>query len=562
MPDCDEVHLPYHVKTDVYQLFAKEEERFSQRCSSRCVSDSYFFSIWKQFAPHIKVRKIHRFTKCSDCEFYRSELAKAGLNERTASVLKRSKAAHIAFVQRERLEYARKRDQAIRNPSKFCSFIIDGADQSAYGLPHLLFNTKSMRGEKLKVRLIGVKEHLLVPNVFFYLMTEEFETGANHVIECVHRFLSHKFEKGPILQTLYVQADNCSRENKNRYFMSYFEMLVARGVVKDVYVSFLPVGHTHEDIDQIFSRTSTHLRSHNAVTISDLADELAVSYTPRPRVSRLSAVANFSGLCDHSDCVYSPPPWTSFHYFHFCRSFEPPRSALERFRTKLFVRTESTHDWTLFHGSRGFLKFCPDLRRTPSTNILPPPNYEEVLRCFRTAETLINNAAKMTALRSLAGEVYVERTVPFHWNLRTTFELAGELETDSDSDRDTRSPDDPEMFQYSYVRGEMVAALPDDNKDLFWIANVEDVHCNSTGIPIRLSVQWYEPSGRNPRSPYDCMYKPAVLSSGPANNRRQSLWIAIISISTILVSFEALTTKRTIAFFTCRKKERVCGHRI
>ncbi len=459
-------------------------------------------------------------------------------------------------MQRERLEYAKKRDQAIRNPSKFCSFIIDGADQSAYGLPHLVHNTKAMRGEKLKVRLIGVKEHLVVPNIFFYLMTEEFDTGANHVIEAVHRFLANKAKQGTIPPCLYVQADNCSRENKNRYFMGYFEMLVARGIVKDVYVSFLPVGHTHEDIDQVFSRTSAHLRCHNAVTISDLADELAVSYTPRPKVARLAAVANFSGLLENSDCLYTLPPWTSNQYFHFCRSHDSPRTALERFRTKVLVRQDSSQDWVPFHNNCGFLKFCPDLRHTPATNLLPPPNYEQVLRCFRTTETLINNAAKMTALRSLADEVYVERSVPFHWNLRTTFEFAEAFCSDSEGEEEENNIFAQESvlnFEYSYERGEMVAARPDDTNDLFWIAKIEDVHCNRAGVPIRLTVQWYEPSGRNNLSPYDCTYRPAVLSSGPSNNRKQSPWVDTIAVSTILVSFQSLTTKRKIDFYTCRK---------
>lgn len=98
-----------------------------------------------------------------------------------------------------------------------------------------------MLGENL-VRLIGIKEHLPIPNVSFYLMTEEFETGANHVIEEVRRFLTHKAEQGPIASTIYAQADNCWRENKNKYFMSYFEILVAMGVVVEAVVSFFRLG--------------------------------------------------------------------------------------------------------------------------------------------------------------------------------------------------------------------------------------------------------------------------------------------------------------------------------
>lgn len=42
------------------------------------------------------------------------------------------------------------------------------------------------------------------------------------------------------------QADNCGRENKNKFFLSFMALLVAKRIVKEVLISFLMVGHTHE----------------------------------------------------------------------------------------------------------------------------------------------------------------------------------------------------------------------------------------------------------------------------------------------------------------------------
>ena len=61
--------------------------------------------------------------------------------------------------------------------------------------------------------------------------------------------------------------DNCARENKNRYVFGYLGLLVQRKVFKEVILSFLPVGHTHEDIDQMFSKFSAYLKGHDAITI-------------------------------------------------------------------------------------------------------------------------------------------------------------------------------------------------------------------------------------------------------------------------------------------------------
>lgn len=83
---------------------------------------------------------------------------------------------------------------------------------------------------------------------------------------------------------------------------------MAMGVVEKVFVSFLPVGHTHEDIDQTFSRTSVHLRAVEALTLESMATELKKSFTPAPSVSRLAEIANFSGLCIAEKCLYDPNP--------------------------------------------------------------------------------------------------------------------------------------------------------------------------------------------------------------------------------------------------------------
>ena len=50
------------------------------------------------------------------------------------------------------------------------------------------------------------------------------------------------------------------RENKNRYLFAYLKSLVDCGIFEHIYLNFLPVGHTHCDIDQLFSRVATFLK--------------------------------------------------------------------------------------------------------------------------------------------------------------------------------------------------------------------------------------------------------------------------------------------------------------
>ncbi|KIC70666.1 hypothetical protein DB44_GU00020 [Candidatus Protochlamydia amoebophila] len=56
---------------------------------------------------------------------------------------------------------------------------------------------------------------------------------------------------------LYLQADNCAAENKNVYMLAFLSLLVSLDIFQEVYLSFLLVGHTHEDINQLFSTAQT-----------------------------------------------------------------------------------------------------------------------------------------------------------------------------------------------------------------------------------------------------------------------------------------------------------------
>ena len=69
---------------------------------------------------------------------------------------------------------------------------------------------------------------------------------------------------------LYLQADNCGKENKNVYVFYFLAVLIYHKIFLDVYMSFLPVGHTHEDIDRMFSFPRNAFSGSNCDTLDDL----------------------------------------------------------------------------------------------------------------------------------------------------------------------------------------------------------------------------------------------------------------------------------------------------
>jgi len=52
-------------------------------------------------------------------------------------------------------------------------------------------------------------------------------------------------------KTVFIQLDNCSGENKNWLILHFLSAIVELGRVKTFHINFLPVGHTHIDIDQV-----------------------------------------------------------------------------------------------------------------------------------------------------------------------------------------------------------------------------------------------------------------------------------------------------------------------
>ena len=65
---------------------------------------------------------------------------------------------------------------------------------------------------------------------------------------------------GPLLKRLYLQLDNSTKDNKNKFVMAFCSLFTARDIFKDVTVGFLIVKHIHKDIDAYFSYLSKLLK--------------------------------------------------------------------------------------------------------------------------------------------------------------------------------------------------------------------------------------------------------------------------------------------------------------
>eukprot|EP00966_Prymnesium_polylepis_P077765 1801846-Prymnesium_polylepis.1 len=88
--------------------------------------------------------------------------------------------------------------------------------------------------------------------------------------------------------------------------MAFLSLLVGWKVFENVHVNFLPVGHTHEDIDQMLSRFALHNRLHNATTSTDLLNNCKNAFYPVPLTGNVGSQANIK------DAIDQHPDFTKF----------------------------------------------------------------------------------------------------------------------------------------------------------------------------------------------------------------------------------------------------------
>ena len=75
--------------------------------------------------------------------------------------------------------------------------------------------------------------------------------------------------------------DNCPAENKNQFMLGGLCWLVHLKIFTMIHLSFLPVGHMHEDINQLFSIT-IKMKQKPCLTVDNANVALLASFCSKP----------------------------------------------------------------------------------------------------------------------------------------------------------------------------------------------------------------------------------------------------------------------------------------
>ena len=112
---------------------------------------------------------------------------------------------------------------------------------------------------------------------------------------------------------LWLQADNCFKENKNRWMMAFCYWLIYIGWFQEIMISMLSFSHTYIDFDQMFSTLAQYLDQHSIEFITDIIDCVDQVYKKEdirakghflPFVFKRMVILNSSGLVRSKDSAF------------------------------------------------------------------------------------------------------------------------------------------------------------------------------------------------------------------------------------------------------------------
>ena len=282
MPDDGFFLCNFPRKKDLYDQFMLDVEGDVADVTHPC-HKSYFLQTMRQMFPEIRVRKHCKFAKCDFCQKWKGILRDQKSSAALRAEAKERFAEHVTWAHvRERGFYHSKQQEAVNNPAHFLSVALDGTDQMPNGFPHFGQKIKGDgTGKRLKMHTQIAMVHGRPAMVF--VACEDIAGDPNLTIECLNRIFKREEEQREygLPETLYLQLDNCFRENKNTYVFVYLVWLIERAVFKEIFVSFLPVGHTHFDADQLASRISVAIKNIDVTTILQYLNLLKSCYTSK-----------------------------------------------------------------------------------------------------------------------------------------------------------------------------------------------------------------------------------------------------------------------------------------
>ena len=213
-PENGNLYIPRYIhRNSLYQMY-KNHHITLNLPSDKIPSDMSFYRTLDNNFQHVKFL---RDTVLGRCDFCMSipNLKKDVSNESQLKALSDVISAHHELHTKERMLYSSRCSTAALHPQRVLHLIFDCPD--AYEVPHIVPVTKESGSlNKLDVKAVGFINHSADERYLMFFL-DEYPKDANLIITCLYlQILQHFNFSKPHPSILWLQADNCSGENKNQ----------------------------------------------------------------------------------------------------------------------------------------------------------------------------------------------------------------------------------------------------------------------------------------------------------------------------------------------------------
>ncbi|CAG2204723.1 unnamed protein product [Mytilus edulis] len=209
-PDKARLHLPPCLtKASLYEMYKDDMEEHGEQI----ISLSHFYWMWRHCVSYVSIPANSRLSKCNICTQIKTKMVETK-DQNARMELRRTREQHLLKQSLERRKYYKHAHKARQHPDKYMSMIIDGMDQSKTEIPHFLYLSSLTSGIwKLRTHLVGALVHGV--GLYGFFDWYQYAHSSNLTIHVILSILL--MTKDSLPDVLYLQMDNCARENKNRF---------------------------------------------------------------------------------------------------------------------------------------------------------------------------------------------------------------------------------------------------------------------------------------------------------------------------------------------------------
>ena len=274
-PHTEKIHLNFISKQWMYEKYKASMHEQKETP----VSSNTFNNLFNEFNNVVKIVKYCSFAKCDDC----AELTKfkQSGNKRVRDKAKAEYLLHMQEVKNDNAQLTQVQADAKEKPDKVTSLGLDGMQQVTTRLPYMKIRNKDLDARvQLPAAIYGGIVHGDKPGPIVFMSWGDVCKDSSYTAQAILRCLKLTMEQRGILGAkLVLNLDGTTRENKNSTIVKLCAAMVEFGIFTEVWVFYKMPGHTHNEVDQFWSRISQKLREHGAWDGAFLINSIKHCYT-------------------------------------------------------------------------------------------------------------------------------------------------------------------------------------------------------------------------------------------------------------------------------------------